>query len=324
MFKFIDLFAGIGGVRLALESAGGKCVFSSEMDKFAQKTYEANFGEIPTGDIRAVNAADIPDHDILAGGFPCQPFSISGVSKANSMGKPHGFNDPTRGTLFFEIKRILEVKRPKAVLLENVKNLSHHDGGKTLRTILSVLNELGYATSHAVLDAKGRVPQHRERTFIIGIQNAATRKDIFGKNEFDFQFDFPPSLDNGVRLRDILEENVPDKYTLTDGLMRCLEKHRQRHEKKGNGFGFTIADLNGFSSTLVARYYKDGANILIAQKNKNPRRLTPRECARLQGFPDSFIIPETISDLQAYKQFGNSVAVPLVSEIAKRLALLIN
>lgn len=303
---------------MAFESAGGKCVFTSEWDKFAQKTYHANFGEIPFGDIRSIDAASIPDHDILVGGFPCQPFSISGVSKANSMGKPHGFDDPTRGTLFFEIKRILAVKLPKAVLLENVKNLSHHDGGRTLRTILSVLHGLGYATSHAVIDARGRVPQHRERIYIVGIKGASSGSDVFGVPTNDANFEFPGQFDNGIRLKDILEDQVSDKYTLTDGLMACLKRHRDHHKAKGNGFGFVVANPSSFAATLTARYYKDGASILIPQDGKNPRRLTPKECSRLQGFPESFIVP--VSDVQAYKQFGNSVAVPLVSEIAKRLA----
>ena len=315
MPTFIDLFAGIGGVRLAFQSAGCQCVFSSEWDKFAQKTYEANFGEKPAGNIRLIDATSIPDHDILTGGFPCQSFSIAGVSKSNSMGRPHGFDDPTRGTLFFEIKRILECKRPKAFLLENVKNLVSHDKGQTFKIILNTLHSIGYATSHAVLDAKGLVPQHRERIFIVGFLDDARCSDLFSEWIPDAHFEFPKVVDNGMRLKDILESHVPEKYTLSDGLMRSLENHRAKHEKKGNGFGYRIADPSGFTATLSARYYKDGAEILIPQKGKNPRRLTPRECARLQGFPEDFMMP--CSDTQSYKQFGNSVAVPVVSAIAK-------
>lgn len=304
MFTFIDLFAGIGGIRQAFESAGGQCVFSSELDKFAQKTYAANFGETPVGDIRNVDADSIPDHDILAGGFPCQPFSISGVSKNNSLGRPSGFDDQIRGTLFFEIKRILAAKHPKAFLLENVKNLSHHDHGNTLKVILATLDSLGYTVYHQILDAKGRVPQHRERTFIVGFLNGKAGN-----------FVFPPPCDDGRRLKDILDPVVPDKYTLSNNLMAFLEKHKAKHAAKGNGFGYKLANLDGFTSTLTARYYKDGAEILVPQEGKNPRRLTPRECARLQGFNESFKI--VCSDNQAYKQFGNSVAVPLIAEIAK-------
>jgi DNA (cytosine-5)-methyltransferase 1 len=306
MFKFIDLFAGVGGIRTAFERAGGKCVFSSEWNKFAQKTYQANFGEIPFGDITKIPATDIPDHDILVGGFPCQPFSIAGVSIRNSLGREHGFKDKTQGTLFFEVVRILDEKRPKALMLENVKNLVSHDKGNTIKTIIGALQELGYTVTYKVIDAKGMVPQHRERIFIVGFLNDKT------------EFKFPEMTDNGKRLKDILEPNVPDKYTLTDGLMRCLENHKAKHKAKGNGFGFKIADLNGFSKTLSARYYKDGAEILIPQEGKNPRRLTPRECARLMGFDDDYKI--ICSDIQSYKQFGNCVAVPVVTEIAKKVA----
>jgi DNA (cytosine-5)-methyltransferase 1 len=314
---FIDLFAGIGGMRLAFERAGCRCVFGSEIDKFSRQTYAANFGDVPHGDITKIASGDIPPHDILVGGFPCQPFSISGVSKANSMGRPHGFDDPTRGTLFFEIKRILEDRRPAAFLLENVKNLSHHDGGRTMRTILNALHDVGYATSHAILDAKGRVPQHRERTFIVGFLGKATGSDLFGAPTDDAGFEFPGPSDDGRRLRDILDPSPAAKYTITDALMECMRRHRARHEAKGNGFGYTIAKLDGFTATLKARYYKDGAEILVPQDGKNPRKLTPRECARLQGFPESFEI--VCSDVQAYRQFGNSVAVPLVEEIARRI-----
>lgn len=309
-FKFIDLFAGIGGTRIAFEKAGCKCVFSSEWDKYAQKTYEANFGEIPAGDIRAIAANEIADHDILVAGFPCQPFSISGVSKKNALGRPHGFNDPTQGTLFFEIKRILAQKKPKAFLLENVKNLIRHDKGNTFKVILDVLeNQLGYKVYYKVIDAVEFVPQHRERIYIVGF-----------RNETDFEFPEYKSVKTPV-FKDILEENVDKKYTLTDNLWAYLKNYAAKHKQKGNGFGYGMTDLNGHSRTLSARYYKDGSEILISQgEDKNPRRLTPTECARLMGFyqmkPD-YIIP--VSDMQAYKQFGNSVVVPVVYEIAKAM-----
>lgn len=316
-FKFIDLFAGIGGMRLAFERAGGKCVFSSEWDKFAQDTYEENFGDRPAGDIRKVDAASIPDHDILVGGFPCQPFSISGVSQRKSVGKPHGFSDETQGTLFFEIIRILKEKKPTALLLENVKNLTSHDEGNTMKVIIGSLQELGYRTSHEVIDAQGLVPQHRERTFIVGFRGLKSETDLFDDEVMDAKFEFPTPKDSGVKLKDILDKSVLDKYTLTDNLMKCLERHKARHAKKGNGFGFSIADVNGVSKTLKARYYKDGSEILIPQDGKNPRRLTPKECSRLMGFPDDFKLAS--SDARAYKQFGNSIVVPLVELIAKRM-----
>jgi DNA (cytosine-5)-methyltransferase 1 len=313
-YTFIDLFAGIGGTRLAFERAGCRCVFSSEWDKYAQKTYYANFGEIPAGDITKIPSSEIPDHDILVAGFPCQPFSISGVSKKKSLKLPHGFDDPTQGTLFFEIKRILRDKRPKAFLLENVKNLNHHDSGRTIRIIMQALNnELGYTVYKEVLDARTLVPQHRERTYIVGFRRWAP-------------FKFPEVPDLKPKLRDILESSAPSqmelidyfkKYELSDHLWEYLQKYAAKHRAKGNGFGYGLADLDGITRTLSARYYKDGSEILIPQKNANPRRLTPRECARLMGFPDSFKIP--VSDTQAYRQFGNSVVVPLVELIAKEI-----
>lgn len=302
LFTFIDLFAGIGGIRLAFERAGGKCVFSSEWDEQAQKTYEANFGERPYGDIRLVPSSIIPDHDILLAGFPCQPFSIAGVSKKNSLGRKHGFADETQGTLFFEIARILNDKRPKAFLLENVKNLKSHDRGRTFRTIMKVLTEeLGYTVYDKILDAKGLVPQHRERIYIVGFCEPVL-------------FEFPLLPDKGPTLRSILEPAVDEKYTLSDHLWAYLQAYAQKHRSKGNGFGFGLANLDSYSRTLSARYHKDGSEILIPQEGKNPRRLTPRECARLQGFDDSFKI--VVSDTAAYKQFGNSVALPVVSAIA--------
>jgi DNA (cytosine-5)-methyltransferase 1 len=306
ILTFIDLFAGIGGTRIAFEKAGCECVFSSEWDRFAQVTYEKNFGEKPAGDIRKIESSKIPDHDVLVAGFPCQPFSISGVSKKNALGKPHGFNDPTQGTLFFEIKRILIDKNPQAFLLENVKNLQSHNKKNTFKVIMDTLkNELGYNIYFEVLDAINYVPQHRERIFIVGF-----RKNI----KFNFP-DFKP--ERKPRFKDILEKNVDGKYTLSDHLWKYLQEYARKHQEKGNGFGFGLTDLNGHSRTLSARYYKDGSEILVPQNGKNPRRLTPRECARLMGFPDSFEIP--VSDTQAYKQFGNSVVVPLVSDIAKEI-----
>jgi len=306
MLTFIDLFAGIGGTRIAFEKAGCKCVFSSEWDRFAQITYEKNFGEKPAGDIRKIESSEIPDHDILVAGFPCQPFSISGVSKKNALGKPHGFNDPTQGTLFFEIKRILRDKNPQAFLLENVKNLQSHNKKNTFKVIMDTLkNELGYTVYFEVLDAINYVPQHRERIFIVGF-----RKNI----KFNFP-DFKP--ERKPRFKDILEKNVDGKYTLSDHLWKYLQEYARKHQEKGNGFGFGLTDLKGHSRTLSARYYKDGSEILVPQNGKNPRRLTPRECARLMGFPDSFEIP--VSDTQAYKQFGNSVVVPLIFDIAKEM-----
>jgi len=306
-FRFIDLFAGIGGTRLAFEKAGGVCVFSSEIDKYAQQTYYANYDEIPAGDIKKVNENDVPDHDILLAGFPCQPFSISGVSKLNSLGKEHGFLDETRGTLFFDIARILKAKKPAGFLLENVKNLKSHDKGRTYKIIKNTLEkELDYYIYDKVIDARYFVPQHRERIYIVGFKEP-------------LPFDFPEFDDRHPKLRDILEPDPDPKYTLTDHLWNYLQNYKIKHRKAGHGFGYGLADLDGITRTLSARYYKDGSEILIPQINsfldRNPRRLTPRECARLMGFPDTFKIP--VSDTQAYKQFGNSVVVPVVSKIAE-------
>ena len=307
-FTFIDLFAGIGGMRIAYEQSGGRCVYSSEWNKFSQKTYEANFGEIPDGDITKVNAEDIPDHDILVAGFPCQPFSIAGVSKKNSLGRATGFEDKTQGTLFFDVCRILKAKRPKAFMLENVKNLKSHDHGRTFQIILESLEELDYQVFYEILDGQNFVPQHRERIIIIGFDRKRYGADI------PFEFNITPVEPKPV-LKDILEENVDSKYTLTDHLWEYLQNYAAKHKAAGNGFGYGMAPLDGVSRTLSARYYKDGSEVLITQEGKNPRRLTPRECARLQGFPDSFVIP--VSDLQAYKQFGNSVVVPLMKNLAE-------
>lgn len=306
--SFIDLFAGIGGMRLAYESAGGRCVYSSEWNKYSQQTYFANFGEQPDGDITQVNEADIPDHDILVAGFPCQPFSIAGVSKKQSLGRATGFEDKTQGTLFFDVCRILKKKRPKAFMLENVKNLCSHDKGRTFQVIEESIAELNYSFHPCILDGKSYVPQHRERIVIVGFN-----KELYG-DHITFDFNLTPPEHKPV-MADILDAAVNDKYTLSDKLWVYLQNYAAKHKAAGNGFGYGLAPLDGVSRTLSARYYKDGSEILIAQEGKNPRRLTPRECARLQGFPDTFKIP--VSDTQAYKQFGNSVVVPLMADVAK-------
>jgi len=303
--RFIDLFAGIGGIRIAFEKTGGHCVFSSEWNKFAQQTYEKNFGEMPVGDIREIQASDIPDFDILCAGFPCQPFSIAGVSKKLSLNKPHGFEDETQGTLFYEILRILKEKKPAAFFLENVKNLEKHDKGKTFSVIRDALTDAGYSFTYKVINAKSLVPQNRERIFMVGFRDP------------EIGFTFPEIPELKPRIRDILEDNVPEKYILSDHLWEYLRNYAEKHRLKGNGFGYGLVDVNNHCRTLSARYFKDGSEILIPQEGKNPRRLTPRECARIQGYPDSFIIP--VSDTQAYKQFGNSVAVPLVEILAKHV-----
>lgn len=307
-FTFIDLFAGIGGMRIAFENAGGQCVYSSEWNKYSQQTYFANFGEQPDGDITQIEAADIPDHHILVAGFPCQPFSIAGVSKKNSLGRATGFEDKTQGTLFFDVCRILKEKRPKAFMLENVKNLCSHDKGRTFQIILESLKELNYDVFYDVLDGQNYVPQHRERILIVGFD-----RERYG-TDARFVFQLTPKDPKPV-IRDILEQNVEDRYTLSDRLWTYLQNYAAKHKAAGNGFGYGIAPLEGVSRTISARYYKDGSEILIQQDGKNPRRLTPRECARLQGFPDSFKIP--VSDTQAYKQFGNSVVVPLMENVAE-------
>ncbi len=296
-FKMIDLFAGIGGIRLGFEEIGGECVFTSEWDKFAQQTYQANFEEIPYGDITKIDPIDIPSFDVLLAGFPCQPFSQAG--------KKLGLTD-TRGTLFFDIARILKHHKPLVVLLENVKRFRSHDGGKTFEVVKNVLEGLGYEVHAEVLNAKHfGVPQNRERIYIVA---------FLGKAEFSF----PKPLNQKTRLGDILEKKVDEKYTISDKLWAGHQRRKKEHQKKGNGFGYSLFNHNSeYTSTISARYYKDGSEILIEQKGKNPRKLTPREAARLQGFPDEFIIP--VSDNQAYKQFGNSVAVPVLKELAKEI-----
>jgi DNA (cytosine-5)-methyltransferase 1 len=308
-FKFIDLFAGIGGIRLAYQNLGGKCVFTSEWDYYSKKTYELNFGEVPFGDITKISEKNIPDHDILLAGFPCQPFSIAGVSKKNSLGRAHGFLDKTQGTLFFDVARIIEYKQPKAFMLENVKNLISHDKGKTFKIIIETLKELDYSVHYKVLDGKHFVPQHRERIIIVGFKNS-----IFNGNE---KFEFPKLPESTKTISEILEPEVDSKYTLSDKLWNYLQEYAKKHKARGNGFGFGLTNLDGISRTMSARYYKDGAEILIPQAGKNPRRLTPKECSRLMGYPENFNL--NVSDNQAYKQFGNSVIVPLIEAVANEI-----
>ena len=306
-FTFIDLFAGIGGMRIAFERQGGGCVYSNEWEKYCQQIYFANFGEQPDGDITKVDARIIPDHDILVAGFPCQHFSIAGVSKKQSLGRATGFEDKTQGTLFFDVCRIIKAKRPKAFLLENVKNLKGHDRGNTFKVIMEALDELDYQVFYDILDGQNYVPQHRERILIVGFDRRRYGKEI------SFSFDITPVKPKPL-MKDILEDSPDPKYTLSDKLWNYLLNYADKHRAAGNGFGYGLADPNGIARTLSARYYKDGSEILIALEGSNPRRLTPRECARLQGFPDDFKI--VVSDTQAYKQFGNSVVVPLMTDVA--------
>ena len=296
-FKFIDLFAGIGGIRIPFEEIGGKCVFTSEFDKFAQQTYEANFGEKPSGDITLINEKDIPSHDVLLGGFPCQAFSQAG--------KREGFDD-TRGTLFFDVARILSFHQPKAFLLENVKGLKNHDQGRTLKTIIRVLNKMDYNLHVEVLNAKHfGLPQNRERIFIVGFKETVN-------------FEFPRKTEIKTRLGDILDQDIDDKYTISDQLWKSHQARKKKAKSKGYGFGYSLFNAESeYTNTISARYYKDGSEILIEQEGKNPRMLAPKEAARLQGFPEDFKIP--VSNLQAYKQFGNSVPVNVIRAIAKNM-----
>lgn len=319
-FTFIDLFAGIGGLRIGLQRVGGKCVFTSEWDKNSQKTYRKWFGEEPHGDLTKISINDIPAHDVLAAGFPCQPFSIAGVSKKNSLGRAHGFKCLTQGTLFFDVINIVEIKKPAVLLLENVKNLKSHDQGRTWAVIESNLREQDYWVFHKVLDAAAfGVPQHRERVFIV-----CFRKKVFPEEP---KFTFPEECPTRSKLRDILEPNPADKYTLTDHLWAYLQGYAKRHAEKGNGFGFGLAKLDGVTRTLSARYYKDGSEILIPQEGKNPRRLTPTEAARLMGFDAEVAdllglkgdLPQVVSDMQAYRQFGNAVVPAVSTAVAKQI-----
>ncbi|MCU0795613.1 MAG: DNA (cytosine-5-)-methyltransferase [Akkermansiaceae bacterium] len=302
--RFIDLFCGIGGFRMAFEKQGARCVFSSDYDKFSQLTYEANYGEKPHGDIHKVAVADIPPHDILCGGFPCQPFSIAGVSKKNSLGRLHGFDDAKQGNLFFAIAEIIDYHRPTAFILENVKNLQSHDKGNTFRVIYDTLTKhLRYTVQTRIINGKSVVPQNRERIFLVGFREPRS-------------FEFPVFPDEGPKLESILEKNPDPKYTLTDHLWNYLQNYAAKHKAAGNGFGFGLVSEKDTARTLSARYHKDGSEILVQQSGgKNPRRLTPRECARLMGYPDTFKIP--VSDTQAYRQFGNSVIVPVVERLAE-------
>lgn len=311
-FTFIDLFAGIGGFRLALgDKLGGKCLFSCEWDKYSQKTYKAWFGEKPKGDIRKIKASDIPDHDILAAGFPCQPFSIAGVSKRNSLGYAHGFDCRDQGNLFFRLATIIEAKRPPILFLENVKNLQSHDKGQTWRIIQQTLEDLNYHVFAKVIDAAGWVPQHRERVYIVCFD-----KQVFRKRP-DFVYPEPPE-GRQPRLSDILEKSPDPKYTLSDHLWQYLQDYAEKHRLKGNGFGFGLIDKEGISRTLSARYFKDGSEILIPQERKSPRRLTPSECAKLMGFdPDRY--KPVVSDTQAYRQFGNAVVPKVVEAVARQI-----
>ena len=312
-FTFIDLFAGMGGFRLAMQQHGGRCVFSSEWNTYAQKNSFANFGEVPFGDITDKQIkAYIPDNfDVLCAGFPCQPFSIAGISKKNSLGRAHGFLDETQGTLFFDVADIIRTKRPKAFYLENVKNLQSHDKGKTFRVISNTLRELGYTIHYQVMDGKYFVPQHRERIMIVGFRN-----DLYDGKE---DFSFPEVKDPELKIRSILEPNIDKKYTLSDKLWLYLQNYAKKHQANGNGFGYGLVNLDGIARTLSARYYKDGSEILIPQGDGvNPRRLSPRECARLMGYDDKYII-SAVSDVQAYHQCGNSVVVPLITAVAGNL-----
>ena len=314
-FTFIDLFAGIGGIRKGFEHIGGKCVFTSEWDKYARQTYAANFNEAEAdiaGDIWAVPLDAIPDHDVLVGGFPCQPFSLAGVSKKNALGRAHGFACDAQGTLFFRVAEIIKEKRPAAFMLENVKNLLSHDKGTTFRVIKHVLeHELGYKVFHKVIDGQRWTPQHRERIYIVGFRD-------------DVGFDWPDESawpkPGVVKVGAILENNysVDSKYTLTDHMWSYLQRYRDKHAKAGNGFGCSVVEPGDTTRTLSARYYKDGSEILVSQgPDKNPRRLTPLECARLMGFGDDFKF--VVSDTQLYRQFGNSVVVPAVKAVAEAM-----
>lgn len=312
-FTFIDLFAGMGGFRLAMQAQGGKCVFSSEWNKYAQKTYFANFGEMPFGDItKEITKSYIPKNfDVLCAGFPCQPFSIAGISKKKSLGHETGFKDKTQGTLFFDVADIISRHRPKAFFLENVKNLMSHDKGNTFKIIKGTLEELRYSLHYLVMDGQTYVPQHRERIMIIGFN-----RDIFHGKEL---FAFPKQRQATRSIQEILDPDVDEKYTLSDKLWNYLQNYAEKHRAKGNGFGFGMVDLNGISRTLSARYYKDGSEILIPQgEKKNPRKLSPRECARLMGYPDEYRLNQ-VSDVQAYRQCGNSVVVPLITAVSKQL-----
>ena len=317
-FRFIDLFAGIGGFRVAFQNVGGKCVFSCDNDKFARHTYHANFGEIPYGDIRSIDKRDIPTHDVLCAGFPCQPFSIAGVSKKNSMGIAHGFTDTTKGTLFFDVAATIHTKRPKVFFLENVKNLKSHDKGNTFKVIIDTLTNLGYELNYKVVDGANWTPQHRERIFIVGYD-----KKVFDIKKDEIIIPSGPEVGyNYPKLRTILNRIVLD-HTLGNGTWNALKAHKARHAAKGNGFGYSLHTFpipeSGITRTMSARYHKDGAEILIEQDGQNPRKLTIEEAMQLQGFdPKKFRFP--VSKTQAYKQIGNSVVVPAIQATAQEIS----
>lgn len=335
-FRFIDLFAGIGGLRTAFSRVGGQCVFTSEWDDYAQRTYLTNyhtpFAEM-NGDITKVDEKSIPAHDVLLAGFPCQPFSIAGVSKKNALGRVHGFLDETQGTLFFDVARIIKEKQPKAFLLENVKNLKSHDKGQTFQVIMNVLEqELGYHVQTRIIDGQHWVPQHRERIVIVGFRDwtpfdlsslklpTPHKKPVLGDILHKTDGTEPVVLHDGDKYFDHDRRRVQPRYTLTAHLWTYLQNYAEKHRTAGNGFGFGLVNRNSVTRTLSARYYKDGSEILVDQSDLGltiPRRLTPRECARLMGYPDSFQIP--VSDTRAYKQFGNSVVVPVFETVAKAM-----
>lgn len=327
-FRTIDLFAGIGGIRRGFASAGGHAVFSSEWNEFSARTYRTNYGfaETMAGDITQVDANDIPDCDVVLAGFPCQPFSLAGVSKKRSLGRETGFRDKTQGTLFFDVARIIAAKRPAAFLLENVKNLTSHDRGRTFKVILDALqNELGYEVHWKVVDGQHFVPQHRERIYIVGFRSKTdfTWDDLKYPDHQPVLADILHKTDgtepylpwDGEKYFDFEHNKVQDKYTLTPRLWQYLQDYKKKHEALGHGFGYGLVTPDMVSRTLSARYHKDGSEILVAQGDERPRRLTPRECARLMGYPDELRIP--VSDTQAYRQFGNSVVVPAIAEVAR-------
>jgi DNA (cytosine-5)-methyltransferase 1 len=305
-FTFVDLFAGIGGMRLGFEAAGGRCVYSVEWDKFARRTYAENFEEPEGSDIREVRW--LPPHDVMLAGFPCQPFSLAGVSKKLSLGRPHGFLDVVQGTLFFEIARLADQHRPPILFLENVKHLLRHDRGMTFNTILSTLENMDYEVSWRVVDARSWVPQHRERVFIVGLD-----RRVFGQGRFQF----PLIPDGAPKLASILEPVVDQRYRKSQRVWTYLQEYAEKHRLAGNGFGFGLVGPDDVCRTLSARYYKDGSEILVRMPDGPPRMLTPREAARLMGFPDSFAIP--VSNTQAYRQFGNAVVVPVVAFLAQAI-----
>lgn len=304
-FRFIDLFAGIGGIRLPFQELNGECVFSSEIDKFAKLTYSSFYGDMPEGDITTITPCEIPDFDLLLAGFPCQPFSQAGHKQ--------GFND-TRGTLFFQIEKIIRCKMPKAFLLENVKGLKGHDKGRTFQVIIDTLESIGYTVQTKVLAAKDfNLPQNRERIYIVGFLDTMHAS----------KFEFPAPIEKTIKVGDILESNVDPKYTISDKLWQGHQRRKEMHTEKGNGFGYSLFNAESeYVNTISARYYKDGSEILISQSNSNPRKLTPLEAARVQGFPDEIVSKAKkvgVSDVQLYKQFGNSVAVNVIRHIATNM-----